>query len=700
VSDRDLSDKLTKATVCAPPAGASEPTKQPGTVSVRERIVLRGLHSSGGIGEVWIAHDEVLGREIALKRLKDDQAESARNRARFFREARITGQLEHPGIVPVYDFSCGEDGRGCFYTMRFVRGRTLTEVIADIHDELGERELPLVSSGLLDLLGHFISVCNTVAFAHSRGVVHRDIKGDNVIIGDYGEVVVLDWGLAKRLGQADEDEDRDERDAEPAVRPSMAQHDVAHTMQGELLGTPAYMAPEQALGLIDCIDERTDVYGLAALLYEILTGAPPFEAAKLETVMLAIIEQSPVAPSQRVAGVPPELEQVCLRGLAKDRDARPPSVAALAQEVRAWLEALADRRRLEQERERFFDLSLDLLTIVDRKGALCQANAAWESLLGWTAEARTGAAFIEFVAPEHRAVAEATLAEVRAGAAVRELEVRMRAADHSARWVHWNLRSIPHEDALYLVGRDVSERKRSERELEGLLESAPDATCVLDESGVIVRVNAQLERLFGHDRDELIGQPVEMLVPDELRARHRGFVSRYIAAPEVRPIGVGRTLQGQHKNGAVFAVEISLSPVVTEQRVLIACTLREPSERRKIERQMLAVLDSAPDAMLVIDRQQRIMLINRRMEALFGYPRDELIGRDLELLIPPELRESHRKYMGRYLSDPTPRRMGVGRGFVGRHRDGRSVLVQISLSPISTDEGVLICGALRPVDSA
>ena len=170
-----------------------------GPVHVRERITLRGLHSSGGIGEVWRAYDEVLGREVALKRLRADKADSAANRSRFFREARLTGQLDHPGVVPVYDYTTTEDGKHCFYTMRFLRGRTLLEVIDEFHAQRREQGLPLVSSRFLELLGYFTSVCNTVAFAHSRGVIHRDLKGDNVIVGDYGEVVVLDWGLAKQL---------------------------------------------------------------------------------------------------------------------------------------------------------------------------------------------------------------------------------------------------------------------------------------------------------------------------------------------------------------------------------------------------------------------------------------------------------------------------------------------------------------------
>jgi PAS domain S-box-containing protein len=546
-------------------------------ILVRERITLRGLHSSGGIGEVWRAYDEVLGREVALKRLRRDKAGSAANRARFFREARLTGQLDHPGIVPVYDYTDTEDGRHCYYTMRFLRGRTLLEVIAEFHAQRVEQGLPLVSSRFLELLGYFTSICNTIAFAHSRGVIHRDLKGDNVIVGDYGEVVVLDWGLAKQLGE----QPAESAAGEPESTPELP--DPSKTVAGTLLGTPAYMAPEQALGRVDFIDERTDVYGLAAILYEILTGNPPFRMGTLDEIMAAVIHTPPVPPSEVVAGVPPQLERLCLRGLEKDMDERLQTAAEMAAEVRGWLTTLAEQRRTEQERERFFDLSLDLLAIIDRAGKLSQSNAAWNRLLGWSASARAELGFLELVAPEDRQQAEAALAEIWAGAGGGELEVRVRTVNGGLRWVNWNLRSIPEEASIYLVGRDVTERKRSQREVEGLLESAPDASCVIDESGTIVRVNAQLERMFGYPRSELLGQPIEILVPAELRERHRGHVARYVSAPSFRPMGAALSLQGQRCDGSVFAVEVSLSPVQTDGRLLVACSLRPADVHRRAE---------------------------------------------------------------------------------------------------------------------
>lgn len=166
-----------------------------------ERITRCGLHSTGGIGHVWLAHDTLLDRDVALKELKLDQSKSVINRDRFFREAQITAQLTHPGTVPVYDFF--DDGERSYYTMKFMKGLTFGEVIADFHQWRRQNAITDVSSRLVQLLTQFVSVCHTIAYAHSRRVIHRDLKSENVLVGDFGEVVVLDWGLAKRLDEND-----------------------------------------------------------------------------------------------------------------------------------------------------------------------------------------------------------------------------------------------------------------------------------------------------------------------------------------------------------------------------------------------------------------------------------------------------------------------------------------------------------------
>ena len=176
------------------PSGGGEQSSQGEETDFR-RYTLTHVYASGGIGRVWLADDCTLGRQIALKELQPDQVDSATACSRFLYEARITAQLEHPGIVPVYELG---EGRAPYYTMRFVRGRTLNEASRTFHKQRTAGEADLL--GMVELLTAFVGVCHAVAYAHSRGIIHRDLKGQNVVLGDFGEVIVLDWGLAKRVG--------------------------------------------------------------------------------------------------------------------------------------------------------------------------------------------------------------------------------------------------------------------------------------------------------------------------------------------------------------------------------------------------------------------------------------------------------------------------------------------------------------------
>jgi eukaryotic-like serine/threonine-protein kinase len=370
----------------------------------RDRYTLTHLHARGGMGRVWLARDMALGRQIALKELRPDQTDNSIVLSRFLYEAKITAQLEHPGIVPVYELG---EGDAPYYTMRFVKGHTLSEAIRAFHKKRAAGKADSVER--VALLAAFIGVCQAVAYAHSRGIIHRDLKGQNVVLGDFGEVMVLDWGLAKRVSPdkqgagsthesgpsasggsspvdnlatvashaAIDDQDLDSTlpsvpgasagsaanphsnpasngsadhhsapnangsDQKPVnSRPSTGQRrnpesgaGPAGTMQGQLLGTPAYMAPEQAQGRHDLVNERTDVYGLGAILYEILTGRPPFIAPKTAEIVRKVCKEAPAPPRQVVADVSPALEAVCLKALQKAQDERYATAAELAQEV-------------------------------------------------------------------------------------------------------------------------------------------------------------------------------------------------------------------------------------------------------------------------------------------------------------------------------------------------------------------------------
>lgn len=291
------------------------------------RYTLTRLHAQGGLGQVWLARDGELGREVALKQLRPERADHPHVCSRFLEEARITGQLEHPGIVPVYELSQHPQTHKPFYTMRFIQGRTLTDSILAYHERRGRSaEGPLE---LRSLLNAFVAVCNAVAYAHSRGVVHRDLKGQNIILGDFGEVLVLDWGLAKVVGRPDTEE------TQPVLLGQTESRE--ETVQGQVLGTPAYMAPEQAQGRVDLVNPRTDVYGLGAILYEILTGQPPFSGESTQVVLRKVCETAPARPSNLHAGLPQALEAICLRALAKRQADRYSSAGELAHEIQHWL---------------------------------------------------------------------------------------------------------------------------------------------------------------------------------------------------------------------------------------------------------------------------------------------------------------------------------------------------------------------------
>jgi serine/threonine-protein kinase len=294
----------------------------------RGRYTLVRLHAKGGIGQVWLARDKALGREVALKELHADRADSAAALARFLEEARITGQLEHPAIVPVHELvEHSEDGKP-FYTMRFVKGRTLADAVQAYHQK--RQAGHATPMDLRELLSVFVAVCNAVAYAHSRGVLHRDLKPQNVVLGDYGEVIVLDWGLAKLVAQPEAD-----AELEPvSVGPGGSRD---HSVQGQVSGTPGYMPPEQATGRRDLIDARSDVYGLGAVLYEMLTGQPPFAGEDTQGVLRQVAQEAPIPPRQRVPAAPRPLEAVCLKALAKKQADRYASAREVAQEAERWL---------------------------------------------------------------------------------------------------------------------------------------------------------------------------------------------------------------------------------------------------------------------------------------------------------------------------------------------------------------------------
>jgi len=327
IGDADVEMSIAALDPCPESTGPYVPQAPDG---VRYQVLRR--HAKGGLGEVFVALDQSLNREVAIKEIQERHANDPASRNRFVLEAEITGRLEHPGIVPVYDLGHHPDGRP-YYAMRFVRGETLKEAIrsfhaADVHGRSpGERTL-----AFRQLLRRFIDACNAVAYAHSRGVLHRDLKPANIMLGKYGETLIVDWGLAKPVGR-----DRASADsAEESLRPA-ASSSITETIAGTAVGTPAYMSPEQASGRLGTLGPTTDIYGLGSCLYTLLTGNPPVEDGEVGEV-LRRVQRGEITPPRRVnARTPLALEAVCLKAMALSPDDRYPAALSLAGDVEHWL---------------------------------------------------------------------------------------------------------------------------------------------------------------------------------------------------------------------------------------------------------------------------------------------------------------------------------------------------------------------------
>ncbi len=442
----------TNFTLAPEVAAAAPPCVHP---SVIARYRVNREIARGGMGAILSGHDPNLGREVAIKVLLEPHQAKPPYRQRFVEEARITSLLQHPGIVAVYEVGELPDNRP-FFAMQLVKGQTLDALLA-------ARKNP--SEDLPRFLQTFERICQAIAYAHSHGVIHRDLKPLNVMVAPFGVVKVMDWGVAKVLAEGDRDS-ATPPEVEETIDPT------GDTRFGSVIGTPAYMAPEQAHGDVNLLDRRTDVFGLGGILCAILTGQPPYPGKRTRQVYACAARGDLDGTFARLDGSPASRELVALAKacLACDPDERPHDAGEVATAVMAYFEC--DLRRAERDLVRFFELSPDLFCIAGLDGYFRRVNPNFTRVLGYSPEELISRPFIEFVHPDDRAVTAAETEKLSRGLPVVQFRNRYRDVHGNYRWFEWAAKPIPTEGVIFAVARDITDWI----ELEARLRTHPEDT--------------------------------------------------------------------------------------------------------------------------------------------------------------------------------------------------------------------------------
>lgn len=341
----------------------------------------------------------------------------------------------------------------------------------------------------------------------------------------------------------------------------------------------------------------------------------------------------------------------------------------------------------------------------DKNGRITSWNPAAVRLFGATAEEAIGRHLYDFVPSDRRAEMDDIMAKISNGQTSKDFEtIRL---TKEGRLVDVSVTVSPLKDAHgNFVGsssiiRDITDRRRSENILKknemifrNVIEAAPSGLVMVNRDGKIVLCNAEIESLFGYTKEELVGQKIEILVPGRFRHGHPGFRQAFFDSPETRQMGQGRDLFGLRKDGQEVPVEIGLNPLETQEGSFVLASVVDITWRKTLEERFRKVIESAPNGLLMVDRQGKIVLCNKEFEALFGYQRSEIIGREMDFLVPERFRGSHPGHRSGFFQSPEARQMGAGRDLYGLRKDGLEFPVEIGLNPLQTDEGAFVLASI------